>query len=367
MRQTVLSIVSSFLFCAAIGGCNSNPEESAQQTDKVAETTSGPEQATDELDELRQVALRNKGTRQGLDKALELFAASRGEQKNQAMGFLLENFYDQLNYKAMIVSFLKEIPSPSIENWFKQMIAAADGENRARATLAYARYVDQIPEFCDGFVKNPHLMQKLPAAQQRYLQAQRTDEQTAQLAQLLQRVIDEAPAGKIDGISYAQAAQKELFELQRLAVGMVAPDIVGEDLDGMEFRLSDYRGKVVMLDFWGHWCPPCRAMYPQERELVSRLASKPFVLLGVNSDRKLEVAQEAVRDEGLVWRHFWNGKGGTVGNIADQWNIIAWPTVYLIDGDGVIRYKDILGKDLDRAIEKLLAEQGHLVDLTMSQ
>ena len=207
-------------------------------------------------------------------------------------------------------------------------------------------------------------MAKLPKSQQDYLIADRTTQQKDDLAKLLQEVIDSAAKGAVNRTPLVDVAKKELFELQNLSVGMVAPDIVGEDLDGIEFRLSDYRGKVVMLDFWGHWCPPCRSMYPDERELVNRLASSPFVLLGVNSDAKLDVARNAVRDEGLVWRHFWNGKQGRSGNIAEQWNIVGWPTVYLIDGSGVIRYKDVLGDDLDRAIEKLMAEQGHEIDLT---
>ena len=111
-----------------------------------------------------------------------------------------------------------------------------------------------------------------------------------------------------------------------------------------------------MLDFWGHWCPPCRAMYPQERELVKALADKPFVLIGVNSDRNQEVVKEAVRNEGLSWRHFWNGPKGRVGPISEKWNVEGWPTVYLIDAEGVIRYKQVQGEAVEKGIEKLLGE-----------
>ncbi len=48
-------------------------------------------------------------------------------------------------------------------------------------------------------------------------------------------------------------AEREIFEIENLAVGKVAPDIEGEDLAGVSFKLSDYLGKVVMLDFWGDW------------------------------------------------------------------------------------------------------------------
>ena len=50
-----------------------------------------------------------------------------------------------------------------------------------------------------------------------------------------------------------QQAKEALFELQNLSVGKVAPEIAGEDLDGKKFKLTDYRGKVIVLDFWGHW------------------------------------------------------------------------------------------------------------------
>ena len=353
----------TFFLCIALGmlvGCDSTTKVSDNES-----TGREDSKVANELDQLRELALQGSGTQDGLDAGLELFAKSKGQAKNDAMGLLLENFYERMNYQAMTAAFLKEIPSPGIENWLQQMIAVGKQGNRARAILAYARYVDQIPEFRDGFEKNPQLLAKLPRLQREYLTAERTEEQRRELAALLQGLIADPIDGTVEGAPFADAAKKELYELENLAIGMVAPEIVGEDLDGFEFRLSDYRGKIVMLDFWGHWCPPCRRMYPQEQELVNRLASSPFVLLGVNSDRKLEVARDAVRDEGLVWRHFWNGPQGTSGNIAEQWNVIAWPTVYLIDGDGVIRYKDILGKDLDRAIEKLLAEQGHVVDLSM--
>lgn len=72
--------------------------------------------------------------------------------------------------------------------------------------------------------------------------------------ELFERVVKEyADIKDARGKTYGERAKAELFEIDALAVGKVAPDIVGEDLDGKAFKLSDYRGKVVLLDFWGNW------------------------------------------------------------------------------------------------------------------
>jgi thiol-disulfide isomerase/thioredoxin len=231
--------------------------------------------------------------------------------------------------------------------------------------FTFAKYIGQIPVFKRSIELSEGIAERLPKQQLAYINAPRTDKQKAQLASILQTVIDQYGEVKYKGReTYGEAAKSELFDLQRLQVGMVAPDIEGSDLDEIPFKLSDYRGKVVMLDFWGHWCPPCRAMYPHEQEITRKLADKPFVLLGVNSDQDLDEAREAVSSESLSWRHFWNGPTGTRGPISTNWNVEGWPTVYLIDAEGVIRYKSVLGKDIDRGIEVLMAEMGHDIQLT---
>ena len=98
-------------------------------------------------------------------------------------------------------------------------------------------------------------------------------------------------------------------------------------------------------------------MYPHERSLVEKMKNKPFVLLGVNSDRK-ENIKKAIEREGISWRSWWDG-GSTSGPIASAWNIHGWPTVYLLDANGVIRWKSVGvdEKQLDAALEKLLAEK----------
>jgi peroxiredoxin len=98
-------------------------------------------------------------------------------------------------------------------------------------------------------------------------------------------------------------------------------------------------------------------MYPHERSLVKRLAGKPFVILGVNSDQDREALKKAIEKEQITWRSFYDQS--TQGPIATRWNIHGWPSLFVIDHKGVIRHR-YLGSPgdevLDKAIDKLVDE-----------
>ena len=130
----------------------------------------------------------------------------------------------------------------------------------------------------------------------------------------------------------------ELYALHNLIVGKVAPEIEDRDGDGKSFKLSDYHGKVVLLQFWTD-----SEMFRQEHELTNRLANKPFAVLG---------AYNRPPDKNLVtWRYWLNGN-----EIGKRWNVMSMGNVFLLDSRGVIRYRNLEGPELDKAIETLLAE-----------
>ncbi len=114
-------------------------------------------------------------------------------------------------------------------------------------------------------------------------------------------------------------------------------------------------------------------MYPHERALVKKLQDKPFALLGVNSDKDLASIQKIVKEKNITWRSFWNGEDGTSGPISKRWDVNGWPTVYIMDAKGNIRFinpqregktRKEGSEKLNQAIEALLAEMGHEVDLS---
>ena len=158
-----------------------------------------------------------------------------------------------------------------------------------------------------------------------------------------------------------EVANAELYDLDHLSVGKTAPEIDGEDINGKKIKLSDYHGKVVMLSFWASWCGPCMAMVPSERALVERMKGKPFALIGVNGDSIQHDAKRAVEKENMTWPSFWS-KEGSDGLIPTTWNVSSWPTVFLLDPNGVIRFKgediDLLNQKIDQLLDQF-ADKTH--------
>src|SRR5262245_59957532 len=132
------------------------------------------------------------------------------------------------------------------------------------------------------------------------------------------------------------------------AVGRPAPAFVAKTLDGEEIKLADLRGRVVVLDFWATWCGPCRAMIPHERELVKRLAGKPFSFIGISADNDLEDFKAFVNKSDIPWPQIFDGPNGA---LQQAYGIEYFPSIFVLDGNGMIRYRDLRGGDLEKAIE----------------
>src|SRR5579864_870464 len=96
-------------------------------------------------------------------------------------------------------------------------------------------------------------------------------------------------------------------------------------------------------------------MYPHERSLVKRLADKPFALLGINSDSDKDKLKKHMEEENITWRSWFDG--GTIGGpIAKKWNVNGWPTTYVLDEKGIIRYKNVRDDQMEKAVDGLLKE-----------
>jgi thiol-disulfide isomerase/thioredoxin len=169
------------------------------------------------------------------------------------------------------------------------------------------------------------------------------------MVQALKEVVAKYPLTE-DG----KRAKALLFQLEELAVGKTAPDFTTKDVDGVEFKLSDYLGQVVVLDFWGFWCGTCERNIPHEREMVARYSKEPFAMIGINTDSNKEAFKKKCEELGVNWRNSW--QGGRDGPLVTEWGLTNYPVLLVLDAKGVIRYRDIRGDSLTQAVETLLAE-----------
>lgn len=141
-------------------------------------------------------------------------------------------------------------------------------------------------------------------------------------------------------------ARDHLFERRVLGIGQPAPDFEGTDLDGRPFRLSDHRGKVVVLDFGSHfYCGLCHLTYPRLQDLSERLANQPFIVVSINAepdkdDDEIKAAWEAEGNTWLCLNDKIEDEDRWIGPIQRTWNVRNFPTLYLLDQRGIIRFKD---------------------------
>jgi peroxiredoxin len=126
------------------------------------------------------------------------------------------------------------------------------------------------------------------------------------------------------------------------AVGSMAPDFPAKDISGHAVKLSALRGKVVLLDFWATWCPPCRVEVPNLLEIYRKFKDKNFVLISVSLDRDLQAARQFITDK------------ETGRDIAEKYQVEYIPSTFVINRSGKIEASQLRGSDLKEKLADLL-------------
>lgn len=134
------------------------------------------------------------------------------------------------------------------------------------------------------------------------------------------------------------------------AIGTVAPDFTLRSSLGKNLKLSEYRGQVVMINFWATWCAPCRQEIPELNRLYEQYQRVGFVLLGVNVDDNTKAAQELSKQLGVRFPVLFD----TAKQVSGRYDIDAMPSTLLIDRSGKVRY---LHRGYRRGVEKEYEER----------
>ena len=133
-------------------------------------------------------------------------------------------------------------------------------------------------------------------------------------------------------------------------IGHPAPDFILSDIEGNPFRLSDLRGKVVFINFWATWCPPCRAEMPEIEAVYQEYKDKDVVVVGVDILETRDEVTQFVQQGGYSWTFVLD----TTGQVSASYKITAIPASFFLDTEGIIRAVTI-GAMTKRAMEAKLA------------
>ncbi len=150
---------------------------------------------------------------------------------------------------------------------------------------------------------------------------------------------------------------ERIARFRALAVGAVAPDLAGPTPAGAVLKLSDLRGRTVLVDFWASWCGPCRVENRHYTGLYRRYRDAGFEILAVSVDQNGPAWKAAIAKDGATWRHI-SDLTGWKTPLAAAYNVAALPASFLIDATGKIIAKDLRGPRLTAQLALLFPDAG---------
>ena len=168
-------------------------------------------------------------------------------------------------------------------------------------------------------------------------------------------LLELVPENERDALSARWLAHR-VDSLARFAVGAKAYDFNYVDPDGSVVRLSDFRGKFVLVDFWASWCGPCRQEMKNLLPIYDELKGEDLVFISISLDKREKDWRRMLETENLPWIMLWNKEGFTVGDapntIQKAYGFYSIPFIVLIDREGRIMERGLRGEQVKDAIVK---------------
>lgn len=161
--------------------------------------------------------------------------------------------------------------------------------------------------------------------------------------------------GKANGNEIYDMMKSQIEQMRKLAVGSKAPEIDLPQPNGEHLKLSDLRGKYVLIDFWASWCGPCRRENPNVKRVYEKYHGKGFDILGVSLDKSQQAWLTAIEQDGLQWHHvsdlkYWQSA------VVPEYQIQGIPLTFLVDKEGTIIAKNLRGPALENKLAELFGE-----------
>ena len=172
-------------------------------------------------------------------------------------------------------------------------------------------------------------------------------------AELLAQLKKEFPESKLVANVKKQEEVKKIQDA--LALGTKFPDFNEKDLTGKPLSIANYKGKVVLIDFWATWCGPCVGELPNVLKTYAKHHSKGFEIIGISLDKDKDKLERFTKEKKMPWQQFFDGQVWQ-NKLSTKYGVNSIPATYLLDSEGKIIGKDLRGEELEAAVAKALGK-----------
>jgi thiol-disulfide isomerase/thioredoxin len=178
-----------------------------------------------------------------------------------------------------------------------------------------------------------------------------TDKGIAFLKEIKTRFPDSEIAKNVD--QAVASIEKQAAAASALTVGKTFPAFAEKDLNGQPLALANFKGKVVLIDFWATWCGPCVAELPNVLAAYEKYHDKGFEIIGISLDQSRDALTAFIKEKNMKWAQYFDGLGWK-NKLSEQNGIQAIPATFLLDGEGKIIARNLRGPALDNKLATLL-------------
>ncbi|MFW5658762.1 MAG: redoxin family protein [Bacteroidota bacterium] len=271
----------------------------------------------------------------------EPYDPNKHQMYSDDKAYYIEGFMSTADFEDPQLAYI-----PVTSNKFQsygQTLLMQFGVSHEEFSSAVDRYIKQTPE--DSKLRKLLLYAAVNAAANSRQHPSQLDIYVQYAKRFTEEFPDDPFTDKVSG---------DVKKYGKTMIGSQAPEIVQPDPDGNERKLSDVKGKVILLDFWASWCGPCRRENPRVVKLYEQYKEKGFEIFSVSLDKDKAKWLQAIQADKLMWDNHVSDLKGWQNAAAQNYGVSSIPFTLLLDEEGRIIAKNVRGPALDQKLKELL-------------